>query len=981
MRCIQLAYLWLLIAAHWVAKALPTVPAETPARLHTSWYSIFESLDHDRDGLLSFNDLVCSSRISNDLSKCRIDLHSSQSLAVESREDSLKQFYRMVKMIDKNGDGLLSFEELWMSVEKQRTDGKLTHLQDPEYEAFLEKSGRCAGSNPACESRFQMHLLSLNLGLSDRQVVSCVINNPCENVCACFEKFAHDQWYQDVMIQSVNARAGSHLSSIQARIFPFLAFFIDVLIGLIVAFIGSRAMDLYNTIPSNYYLDLAGSLGSASQNSCCAEYYWSDSCGNPGSSESRTCSKGGNLVNPQACDSLKAPASQTCSCGFLGAKCWFSPIKCKPLCLIENTGGCSCRLFEYDILKNQYYNGQVLYAMNTNKRGLCADWCSTTSGCVGFNLEATEKNKDQPLVCTFLSTATDGPHSSQAHVYFQKKQNTFNPDSDLDQLRNAVMQFSKAPTCPNDPSVRSMNANAQFLSSPSGPQVPHKVISSAIRFVLFDWLLYGRFSLLSTSMVSVLIFLIPNLEPLLGLITSLWSVQSQIRTDLPLAQPNPQFPPGMSRDPQSIIDSVVCSLNENMREASSKTQSGISYEMKQSQISMIQAGPGDSFALTFYKFICDTSITTENRCRLTDLDRVLIDGGRSIGNLRGFLDQAQNVRINDQDQGYKVNYIVATHLDLDHLGGITSLLNSDVTSGTHYISSTAHIMIDHPFDSSLRASIGNAPITASCGAAVAALESGATYADWSSQARPNVGIDTALIDFLWHTSHGMYEVVSSRGALGFTNTVTGLRMDVVGPSNEIIRKSLNSKNMCGAGVDGEPEASEARNMISIMTMFTFAGKTLLFTVNEGDATSSAMKSLWSSGLISRSRHYDFLKVPHHASARTSTETDFRNLIGDIYLVSGGQAAYRHPNKGALESIIRGRTAGLAISPWFQSNFDIYLTNWDTQPANNLDELIALSPNDYHYSMYTLNARQCSWLIDQSGAISKPITNLEVIQKI
>ncbi|KAK9760978.1 hypothetical protein K7432_014481 [Basidiobolus ranarum] len=979
MKYFQLGSLWLLITVNWVTNAIPTSATETPARLHNSWHAVFEALDHDHDGLLSYNDLVCSSRISNDLSKCGTSLYSTQSSAVESRSDSLKQFYRMIKAIDSNGDGFLSFEELWMSVEKQKKNGKLVQLQNPEYEAFVEKSGKCMGSNSTCKLRFQMHLLSLNLGLSDRQVASCVINNPCENICACFEQFDHGQ---EAMTKSVNAQGGSHLSIIQARFIPLLALFLIGLIGLTLTALGAVFDTAWNSLPSNYYLDIAGSLGSASQNNCCAEYYWSDACGAPGSRQSQVCSRGGKLVNPHACDSLKAPASQPCDCGFLMAKCWFSPMKCKSLCMIENTGGCSCRLFEYDILKSQYFNGQVEYTMNTGKRGLCADWCSATSDCVGFNLQLDEKNKEQPLVCSFLRATTDGPHSSPGHVYFQKKQNLFIPGSDLDELRNAVLQFSKTPTCPNQPfseSIRSMYASTQLVSSPSDPTHHSIVISKALKWLLFKMFVSDISTVVVTPVAEILKSIVPEIGKLLGLLASVWAIASLTQKDLPLSQPigavNP--PAGMTKDPLPIIHSTVCSLQANILTASSKAAAGNFYEMRRSQISMVQAGPGDSFVLTFYKFICDTSAWNPHRCASTDIDRVLIDGGRRINELKEFLDQADNIKINNQDQGYKVNYVVVTHLDLDHLGGITSLLRSDATAGTHYIGPHAHIMIDHPFDNLLRGSVGNAPMSAECEHALDALYA-ESLADWKAGTQPIRGIDAALVDFLWYTRSN-YEVVSNRGVLGYYNQVTGLSMNVIGPSMDVIRRSLNSVNMCGGGALGEPEASEARNMISIMTQFDFARKTLLFT---GDATSAAMESVWRSGLTANARRYDFLKVPHHASARTSSEADFRNLVGDIYMISGGNRQYMHPNKRALEYIITGRNAARQASPGMQTDFEVYLTNWDNQPGNNLDDLrVTFPPNQYHYSMYTLRQSSCSWSIDEAGTITKPVNNLDVSQNI
>lgn len=97
----------------------------------------------------------------------------------------------------------------------------------------------------------------------------------------------------------------------------------------------------------------------------------------------------------------------------------------------------------------------------------------------------------------------------------------------------------------------------------------------------------------------------------------------------------------------------------------------------------------------------------------------------------------------------------------------------------------------------------------------------------------------------------------------------------------------------------DPEEDQENNNMSLVVKITYGETSFLFTGDiEVDAESSLIKS-------SYDLHADVLKVPHHGSARSSSQAFLEKVSPKYAVISCGAGnKYKHPDQEALDDLRR-----------------------------------------------------------------------------
>jgi len=93
------------------------------------------------------------------------------------------------------------------------------------------------------------------------------------------------------------------------------------------------------------------------------------------------------------------------------------------------------------------------------------------------------------------------------------------------------------------------------------------------------------------------------------------------------------------------------------------------------------------------------------------------------------------------------------------------------------------------------------------------------------------------------------------------------------------------------------EMRDSTNDSSIVTKLVFGKNSFLFTGDISQKTEERLNTLISDGLKS-----DVLKIAHHGSKYSNSESFFENVSPELAIIQSGKNPYGHPSKEVLESL-------------------------------------------------------------------------------
>lgn len=361
------------------------------------------------------------------------------------------------------------------------------------------------------------------------------------------------------------------------------------------------------------------------------------------------------------------------------------------------------------------------------------------------------------------------------------------------------------------------------------------------------------------------------------------------------------------------------------------------------RITMLDCAEGDCF---FLEFCFDSMEYT-----------ILMDTGPGAcwtTSLKPFLDQLI-------EEKKKINVLVITHIDSDHIGGAIKLfqseeysdlveevwfnglkqvLNSDaVSSVSDNQAAYQRIIFQHRHDDSLN---GFHPVSAKQALSLSnMLEGLGKTSKWiTCDTPPVIRTDNFRIDFLLPTANqlkalqnhflhflrraggGKQIVLTPEGEIAFEHL---LRDDVTCDQNlhPISQTSLDInqiENWAAATADKDQSVT---NTSSIAICITFYGKCFLFP---GDAAGQDILT----AVIEKKlpTHYEIIKLPHHGSARNCLSL-LKKLDGRIYLISTDSKRFLHPGKETLAKLVTRHTAGTRnlVFNYHSPMFELFHNAW------------------------------------------------------
>jgi beta-lactamase superfamily II metal-dependent hydrolase len=327
---------------------------------------------------------------------------------------------------------------------------------------------------------------------------------------------------------------------------------------------------------------------------------------------------------------------------------------------------------------------------------------------------------------------------------------------------------------------------------------------------------------------------------------------------------------------------------------------------------------------------------------------VVVDGGPSAvytGSVRPRLEEIRAQRA--PDDTLTIDYVIVSHIDDDHIHGITDLTKELVEAAdAPGVSPFKIVSLWHnAFDDV----VGDDEVKDVAPAAVAAaLEPAAggvqlAGADPLTLLRSDVSPEgmsreSALVlasvgqgDQLRRDASRLSCIVNDDKKLWLAPAEAdmghGLKATIVGPLEQQLRalqaewdKEIKKKK------DASPKEHAASmaafvdksvpNLSSIVILAELEGKTILLT---GDARGDfVLEGLKAAGALDETLHVDVLKVPHHGSNRDVEVDFFRKITADHYVISAN-GKFGNPDQETLEMIAEARG---------QDDFTIHLTNHD-----------------------------------------------------
>jgi hypothetical protein len=282
------------------------------------------------------------------------------------------------------------------------------------------------------------------------------------------------------------------------------------------------------------------------------------------------------------------------------------------------------------------------------------------------------------------------------------------------------------------------------------------------------------------------------------------------------------------------------------------------------------------------------------------------------------------------DATLTLDYVLVSHIDDDHIHGITDL--------TKELVEAADAPGDPPFQigtvwhNAFDDVVGDDEVQAVApAAAMAAIEAPAGAIEGMSQESAAVLASVGQGDRLRQDAERLGCVVNDDRKLLLApvelDMGNGLKATIVGPLEDQLRalqaawdKHVKKKQ------DASPEEHAAAiaayldnsvpNLSSIVVLAELDGKRILLT---GDARGDfVLEGLKAAGVLDGKLHLDVLKVPHHGSNRDVEVEFFEQVTADHYVISAN-GKYGNPDPETLEMIAAARG---------DDEFTIHITNHD-----------------------------------------------------
>ncbi|KAK9764225.1 hypothetical protein K7432_008445 [Basidiobolus ranarum] len=779
---------WFLSYYHGVTS-LPA--ALTSERVYLGYKNVFTELDLDMDKMISLLDLYCiPTKISHSspARKCTFTRVTSVLLAQEA---PIGLFYeRVIKEYDINGDGVVNEMEYWSQVNEAIAETQQDASKFDQVHQLISKVEECLPQENTCTDLLRTEASLALYGLFDQDVMRCINQSPCSNVCQCFQ--SPEKTSLTTRMQRRDLDVGQHPHHLQKRFWPLIAWLAVIVSNLAPAVI-AVALLVQVIIISQADLDGAvvnvldiGPLPEGNQPpNCCYSYYWSQ-CDKLRSSNSRTCHRGGELADSNSCTSEKASGGAICKRPFIGTN------HCQSLCVVKNTNGCSCTIFEYVVANKQRIVGDEMDRIKTDKKSECFSWCLERTTCQGINMYFDPESKE-PINCQFLSSKTGFATEEKTVAY--SKQSNGGYKSDKQKLAEAIADFL------NNNSCRRSNVS---LVARGVSEINRNYLTETFIAIYAAW----------TVAKSIPISMNDAVDQLNGL----FLIVQQASINQVLLHVN-DAQVGRGVDPRHTLNAILC--NEESVTQNDRNEKDVRFLTTD----MVQVGRGDSFVLAFEHYKCrgNNRYTSENvramiECRLWNLDRLLVDGGPSaaaeniISRVRGSKITVEGV----EQQGY-ISHLIITHLDEDHIGGIARLLENNPT----IFNPNTRVMIDDLFSPNNRASVG-APISAACDninqAVATSQDINAFIQAADGQQTPAGTLTRAMLKVHWYLARSPtgFQVSGSLHDLRWIEP-SGLDLSFIGPSLPVMGNALRSPLMCGRGIgDFYAEKSRARNALSVI---------------------------------------------------------------------------------------------------------------------------------------------------------------------
>lgn len=344
-----------------------------------------------------------------------------------------------------------------------------------------------------------------------------------------------------------------------------------------------------------------------------------------------------------------------------------------------------------------------------------------------------------------------------------------------------------------------------------------------------------------------------------------------------------------------------------------------------------------------------------------DLRLAIIDGGPATvykKHLKPRLDEIRKGRELKNNQSLRVDLLMVSHVDDDHIRGIL-----DLTRELSETPSAASVRVLNFWHNSFDDIIGNTPDTTAAAVFGAASLDGTLPdgVDLDSDEDPEVVTGTLMVLASIAQGHRLRDDImklEARLNLEFDGKLivagkkareigAGLSFTVAGPMTPEI-EALQKKHdqWLQEQKNKKPEAALAAyvdksvpNLSSIVVLAEAGGKTILLT---GDARGDKiLEGLEQTGVLKPGGtiHVDILKVPHHGSANNLETGFFERILADHYVFSG-DGQHGNPERESFEMLFHARG---------KAPFTIHLTypideidverekEWNVQRAKELDK--------------------------------------------
>lgn len=318
----------------------------------------------------------------------------------------------------------------------------------------------------------------------------------------------------------------------------------------------------------------------------------------------------------------------------------------------------------------------------------------------------------------------------------------------------------------------------------------------------------------------------------------------------------------------------------------------------------------------------------------------VIDGGPSPtyqNVLKPRLMELRNSLGLSEEAPMRIDLLVVTHIDDDHINGVVAL-SKDLVERTELRRPRPWIVrrFWHNSFEELAGSASSAAIASQFGAVASAAAANNSWPAGLPMSGPALALVASVKQgrdlrdnarkLNWSVNNGK-TLITRTGTPGDTLTLDScLKLTILGPDqakvdqlekdwHEHTRKMSKKSAAESKASTAEYVDKSVYNLSSIIVLCERSGKQILLTGDaRGDEIVSGLKH---AGLNNCGRtHVDVLKLPHHGSVRDINADFFRQVTADRYIISAN-GKYSNPDIETLRLLTEARGT---------DEYDIYMTN-------------------------------------------------------